>query len=259
MLSEFGMQSLPVRESLEQFLPTEKLFPPNASWEYHHAQLEKLWRYAEPLVRSKQNRKDAKTPSNYQLPITNLNLDEFIDATQDAQMHALQIAIEYARRNKKIFSGCLFWQFNEPWPAICWSVVDYYRRPKRAYQKLAQIYQPLLISFAYALQPRRAGDKITGTIWIVNDSLESWPDCTIHVIRNGVESERGRANIPTDSVTRVGNVYLTMSTGANVLRLEIHSGEKILTVNEYDLNYCDVGESSSSAKFYSKLGEWLMK
>ncbi|HEY6041041.1 MAG TPA: glycoside hydrolase family 2 TIM barrel-domain containing protein, partial [Anaerolineae bacterium] len=260
MLSEFGLQALPALESLAKFLPAGQVFPPNANWEYHHAQLGKLWRYARPLL-SDPTHPEAGAQREMRRPdapaIAQVSPGDLIAASQAGQMRGLQIAIEHARRNKSKFSGCLFWQFNEPWPAISWSVIDYYRVPKAAYHKLEQIYQPVLVSFEYGLVPRRAGDKVEGIVWIVNDSLSDWCEADVRVFFNEGEIEQGRVNVPPDSVTRIGNVQLTLGHGANALRLELSAGGTRLATNEYDLNYCDVGEINWQERLASKLGEML--
>ncbi|HEY6042111.1 MAG TPA: hypothetical protein VIX58_08275, partial [Anaerolineae bacterium] len=129
--------------------------------------------------------------------------------------------------------------------------------PKAAYHKLEQIYQPVLVSFEYGLVPRRAGDKVEGTVWIVNDSLSDWREADVRVLLNATEIEHFQSNIPPDSVTRVGQVELTLAEGANALRLELSAGGTRLATNEYDLNYCDVGEINWQGHLASKLGEML--
>ena len=45
IISEFGMQSIPGRESLTQFIPKNKLWPPNNVWIEHKAQIDILYYY----------------------------------------------------------------------------------------------------------------------------------------------------------------------------------------------------------------------
>ncbi|MEW6200855.1 MAG: glycoside hydrolase family 2 TIM barrel-domain containing protein, partial [bacterium] len=182
-VSEFGMQSAPAVESLRKFIPEKNLYPikPIRSyfpveflfqrveklkwlpvfgvdrqtaqnsymWYYRSAQLSKMFRYAR---------------------ITGFDdLESFVEASQMAQAFGLQAAIEHLRRRRYRTSGAIFWQFNEPWPAISWSVVDYYLVPKKAYEKIKQVCQPVLVSIDYPLKKYRRGDKFGGEIFIIND------------------------------------------------------------------------------------------
>jgi hypothetical protein len=178
----------------------------------------------------------------------------FVEATQQAQAYGLQIAIEHARRNKPRVGGCAFWQFNDAWGAISWSVLDYYRVPKRAYTKIKQVYNPLLVSFDYPLKRRRTGDKVRGTVFIVNDWNRAL-DPRVRAVFNGRAIFETDARVDADAVVRVGELEIELEEGENVLRFEV-DGE---LNNEYDLNYCDVGESSWLARLYSAVGEWLKK
>ncbi len=42
--------------------------------------------------------------------------------------------------------GCVFWQYNDCWPAISWSSVDYYGRWKALHYMARRFYAPLLVS-----------------------------------------------------------------------------------------------------------------
>jgi hypothetical protein len=82
-----------------------------------------------------------------------------ISRTQRVQSAALQMGIEACRLRRApsepeapdsagdprdYCGGVAFWQFNEPWPAVSWSVVDHAGRPKAAMPCCA--YQPLLVA-----------------------------------------------------------------------------------------------------------------
>ncbi len=220
---EFGMQSPPAAEALARFIPDEALWRPGEVWAYHNAELAKLWRYALAL---------------------NPNLDrmeEFVQASQQAQLRGLQVMIEHARRRKGRVSGCAFWQLDEPWPAICWSVVDYTRNPKPAYFKIKELYNLILISFDYPLMPRLPGELVRGDLWLINDALRP--------VRGQLRAYLDEVPLPSLSVEispnearRVGALEIPMATGANVLRFELEEEGAVVSRNEYDLSYCDRGE-----------------
>jgi hypothetical protein len=60
--------------------------------------------------------------------------------------------------------GNTVWRFNDPWPMIYSSVVDYYLEPKIAYYFVRRAYEPVLVSF------ERTPDWIA--VWVTNDSPE---------------------------------------------------------------------------------------
>jgi len=60
--------------------------------------------------------------------------------------------------------GNIVWRFNDAWPIIYSSVVDYYLEPKIAYYFMRRAYDPVLLCF------ERTPDKINA--WVVNDSMQ---------------------------------------------------------------------------------------
>lgn len=249
-LSEFGLQSAPNVESLERFLAREDLFPPNAAWEHHHAELKKLKRYAfypipySPRINGGEDE----------------GLEKFVSATQCAHAMALQIAIEHMRRGKaKDAAGVAIWQFNDCWPAISWSVVDYYGMPKEAYHSLTRAYAPILASFDYRLAKRQAGSIVRGDLWIVNDLRSSFANAQLTAYLNSKEIYSRRVNITPDSAELIDELEAPLSDGENNLRLMLNWGPAPLSKNEYDLNYCDEGEINPLVAMYVAVGNRLVR
>ena len=259
-LSEFGLQSLPNVESLKKFLPEEALAAPHPLWGYHHGELKKLERYALPVVASREGAKrssDTKTP----MPSSQaaLSTEALVDATQRAQAFGLQIAIEHMRRRKPGASGVAIWQLDDAWPAISWSVIDYYGAPKRAYAELQRLYSPVLASFDYALQPRQAGETVAGDLWLINDWRSSFENAELSAYLNGVEVLKRRVNLAPDSAARVDAFVVTLGPGENILRLKVNWGPAALSDHEYDLNFCDVGEVDALGALLVAVGKRLMR
>ena len=238
---EFGLQAAPNVETLARFLPDDALFPPNEWWDEHNAESEKLWRYAEPLLK--------------QRGVQEISLHEFVAASQEAQLRGLQIAIEHARRNKSRVSGCAFWQFNEPWYSICWSVVDYARTPKRAYHKIKELYNPVLVSFAYPYRERAAGEIVSGQLWLVNDTLQEKRG-TLSAWHNDALLLTLDVSISENAARVFQELDVQLADGANALRFEWR-GDDFVSTNEYDLNYCDVGEINARRAFLTNAAAWL--
>ena len=182
-----------------------------------------------------------------------------IDASQRAQAFALQIAIEHMRRRKGSAAGVAVWQFNDCWPSISWSVIDYYGTPKRAYEELKRLYSPVFASFDYALQPRRAGDRVRGELWLINDLFSSFQNAELSAKLNGKEIFKRRVHIAPDSATRVDALEITLDQGENILRLKVNWGPVTMSEHAYDLNFCDVGEVNAVGALLVAIGKRLMR
>jgi beta-mannosidase len=124
-MSEYGMQSLPNMESIQQFaLPTD-MDTASAVMKAHQKH---PTGYQNLAVYLKQNN------------LTATNFQQYILATQTLQSMALETAITAHINAQPGCMGTLFWQFNECWPGASWSVVDYYGRKKKAYFTVKKLY-----------------------------------------------------------------------------------------------------------------------
>jgi beta-mannosidase len=188
-----------------------------------------------------------------------VSLDQFIEATQKAQAFGLQVAIEHFRRRKYRTSGTLFWQFNEPWPAICWSLVDYYRRPKLAYHKLEQIYNPILISLDYPLIEVRPGTVLRAEIWAINDLLRPFEDCRLRILLDGQETFSQTIDLPPDSCRLVGLIEHPLPDGSRHLEARLSCQGQVISANSYDLQYHDPTEAGLLDRFRSWVGEMAVR
>ena len=215
VMSEFGLQSPPALESLKRFIPPDELWPPGPSWKYHRAQMAKLEHYAVPFQ-----------PLNA--------LGEFVSASQRAQARGIQIAVEHARRRKYATSGFLVWQFNSPWPAIDWAMVDYYRVPKLAYERLKETANPLLVSLDYALRRYWAGDVLVADVWVINDWARDFPGCRVEI---ALQDKRQvfDVSVGPDSASVVGRIEWTLPEGNWRVTCRLAQGDGILAENHYDL------------------------
>ena len=143
--SEFGLQAFPIMRSLSKFVPKEELKKPNSeSLLFHNLQWEKLSHYLEEMGR-----------------LEGWDLSDYVRFSQLIQAEAYKYAIEHFRRNRQC-GGCLFWQVNEPWPAVCWSVIDYYLEPKMAYFSTKEAFRDLVLSI------EARSDEIA--IWLCNET-----------------------------------------------------------------------------------------
>jgi beta-mannosidase len=248
--SEFGLQAPPVVETVRQFVPEDELWPPGPSWAHHNADWPKLWRYATPFLGGRN------------LP-QQVTLDEFVTASQRAQAHGLQVAIEHHRRRKYACGGCLLWQFNTPWPAIEWAILDHYRHPKLAYEVVQRLYAPVLVCLEYPLLAYEVGSRFQPSVWIVNDRPEPLPGCDLEITLetlDGIVLERFEQalDLSADSAGAVTRFGWTLPVGARWARCRLYQGDEVLSFNEYDLSVHDPGQAGRWQQFRSRLSDRLL-
>jgi len=75
----------------------------------------------------------------------------------------MQREAEHFRRQKWFCGGLLFWMYNDCWPAVSQSHVDYYLRPKASYFAAKRTFKPMLVSIECYL------DGVY-PIWVCNDT-----------------------------------------------------------------------------------------
>lgn len=218
LLSEFGLQAVPHVSSLRRFLPPGWLYPPNGLWASHHAQIDRLRRYAAPFAPR--------------------DVWQFVVASQRAQAYGLQAAIEHLRRGGRSTSGTIVWQFNDAWPAISWSVLDYFGVPKLAYYFLRRLYAPLLVSLDFPWRRYEPGEVLRGELWVTNDRPVPLDDATLTVRLGSATLHQAPAQAPPEAAVSVGRLAVRLpATG--VLRLHLTRGNVVLAENAYDLTYDD--------------------
>jgi beta-mannosidase len=75
------------------------------------------------------------------------SLDEFIMLSQEAQATLMRYAVEVYRRRMFKTSGSLIWQYDDPWPAVTFSLVDHFGRQKAAYYWVKDAHAPVMGMF----------------------------------------------------------------------------------------------------------------
>jgi beta-mannosidase len=261
-LSEFGLQAAPSVETLRGCLSETELWPPGAGWEIHKAELGKLWRYVgvthSPGVCRALNegyslgKGKGSQGGGGDAGISD-HLEEFVATSQRMQALGLQFAIERMRSRKGEAGGLCLWQFNEPWPAISWAILDYFRRPKLAYQRLKDLYNPVLVGLKFSPPCYRQGDTLQADIWAANDGLESLSDCRLLIELDSERIYEEPVTLPPDSVQVVGTLHTQFQAEPREIGLVLYQGDRIVSRNRYDLTYYD---STPVARHY-RLLRWV--
>lgn len=150
--SEFGIQSAPVLKTLQSCIPGDSLFYDSFEMRYRNKD-------------KRPTRGKLTMEFTTGLPST---LSQYVDDSMLAQAAGLKFGIEHYRRRFPGCGGSLVWQLNDCWPAISWSIVDFYGRPKAAYYAVKNAYAPLLLSFEE--------DAASVTLWVTNNTQRGFRD-----------------------------------------------------------------------------------
>ncbi|MBC7327263.1 hypothetical protein H5T87_04015 [bacterium] len=147
--SEAGLQAPPIEEDLGKFLSTKGLFPPSNEWQYHLADPNKIARYAQSYG--------------------SLNdLTDFLKKAHLSQAITYQFNLDSCLKNIWANSGCLIWQFNDPWPNISWSMVDWFGNPKPSFYWFKNASQPINLVVDYDKIQLKQGEVLNIRVYAVN-------------------------------------------------------------------------------------------
>lgn len=170
-----------------------------------------------------------------------VSLDEFIAGSQAYQDNIIQFATECYRRAKfSQTTGIFQFNFTDPWPAITWAVLDYWRKPKPSFDVLRRAMQPVLPTFGLPLYVD-AGKTALTTLLVVNDLAEAFPGAKMEW---KVENETSRivsgewtVDVPANQVSASKPVSLPFKQPGNYrVSVQIHAVDgKLLGENVYDV------------------------
>ena len=168
------------------------------------------------------------------------SLAVFIGNSQSYQNLINQFATETYRQNKyRKINGIMQFMFVEPWPAITWAVLDYWRKPKPAYYILKNAMQPVLITAV--LPPAiSANQPWSFNLLVVNDLLESYPRaiCRWNIVNEQMVQQDAHSHsfsLEPDSTTDPLTISAKPLLSGNYhLILTLHDdGGNLLSQNSY--------------------------
>jgi beta-mannosidase len=148
-VSEFGIQAAPAMATLERWMAPADLVLGSEGF------LERV-------------KDEARKADAMMIPVTGLpsTLQDYVDFTMWTQAEGLKFGIEHFRRRTPHCSGALIWQFNDCWPCVSWSLVDWDGVEKAGYHAVRRAFAPVLASF-------RGLDEGGVALWITNDTRRS--------------------------------------------------------------------------------------
>jgi beta-mannosidase len=162
----------------------------------------------------------------------------YVRDSQAYQAEVLKHATELFRRRKYRPTGGTFaFMLNDPAPAISWSVVDWRRRPKKAYGAIARAMRPVLVCAHYPNESYDEGAMFSVPLFVVNDlARELGPLEWAWELR--IEGEKlargsGTTVVPADSVMHLGKARASLAgAGHATLALKL-SGDDVDETNDY--------------------------
>ena len=129
---------LPVRESIERFIPADQLWPMGPAWSYHcttsGAAMSTLDQMTEVI--------DAKYG-----PAT--CLDDYLRKADLAAYESTRSMFEAFRANKPRTTGIIQWMLNSAWPSLYWQLYDSYGIPTSSYWAVKRANNPLQLVYNY--------------------------------------------------------------------------------------------------------------
>jgi beta-mannosidase len=148
-MSEFGFQSYPSLHTMEPFagkLPSDTFL--DTHWNEYQNHVRGTALIQEYLSR------DYPTPSNP---------EEWVYLSQVMQARGISDAILAHRKAAPYCMGSLFWQWNDCWPAVSWSAVDFLKQPKAMYYYSKRSFRSALLHMDAAYKVHMITDLPTAS------------------------------------------------------------------------------------------------
>ncbi|NDV78721.1 sugar-binding domain-containing protein [Dysgonomonas sp. 511] len=151
---------LPVIESLQKFIPANKLWPIGEEYNQHctasAAGMNSLDVLTEVI-----NSKYGEASS----------LEEYLQRADLINYDGTRAMFEAFRVNLSNSTGIIQWMLNSAWPSLYWQLYDYYKVPTSAYYGVKKANKPLQLIYNY-------GDN---SIYAVNESLVNVENYKAHI------------------------------------------------------------------------------
>ena len=93
------------------------------------------------------------------------DFSDYVFLSQIQAGEIMRYTAEHFRRDSGYCRGLILWQFNDCWPVVSWSGIDYYGRWKALQYYIRRFFEPLLVS------AEDEGRRVK--LWIINDTPET--------------------------------------------------------------------------------------
>jgi beta-mannosidase len=216
-MSEFGYQSFPEPKTIRAFTNEEdraSVVTPVMKWH-------------ERSGGSEGNQKMVDMIHHYFNPPKDFETTLWL--SQILQAYGIKTGAEYWRQTMPKSMGCVFWQYNDIWPGMSWSSVDYFGRWKALHYLARKFYAPVLISGLENIQNGTIDIFITSDLsgakhgrltWNVTDlDGKTLAQESIHVKIEARKSEKVKTLNLQDQIQKLGAggilTWLKLEVGGN--------------------------------------------
>jgi beta-mannosidase len=155
-VSEYGFQSFPSLKTLAAMDNEDEPGPRSLLMEYRQ-------RNVMPWINSGMNGNQVILDYLQMYYNDPADFESFVYLSQVMQGEALKAGIEAHRSHRPECMGSLYWQFNDCWPTISWSTIDYFGKWKPAQYIVRKSFANLLVI------PKRSNGKVN--VFVVSDTL----------------------------------------------------------------------------------------
>ena len=201
--SEAGVNTFPVPEDYVRFTPKAEQWPLDTTFVEYHGEyntgfmhVKKLMRYADEFGAS-------------------VSADDVIKKSELYQALANSFNLEYCREHKYQNSGLLIWQYDDIWPCISWSMVDWYGAPKPSYYFQKRAASPVHVAADYERYLWKTGEKFRADVYLLNDTKAPVHDVTyvaklFDIGSRVIATVTGAASVGPDASARIGKIEYTL-------------------------------------------------
>jgi len=212
--------AIPVTESLEKFIPKEKLWPISEVWDYHAGggAFKNVKVYSDALNARYGAATDLK---DYEMKAQLMNYE------------GIRAMFEAYSRDKYNSTGVIQWMLNNAWPSVIWHLFDYYLQPAGGYfgaKKATELlhaqydYDDHSVSLVSSQYTPANGLKVTATVYNLDMKQKFNKQATVDA---GPDSSQKLFTLPNiDGLTPTYFLRLTVDD----------SGRKRLSTNTYWLS-----------------------
>lgn len=231
IVTEFGAQALPDKNSINKFIPNEYLDKPESElWNYHNFQYEQTFHIAK-IDRGN-------------------SIDEFIENSQRYQADLLKQSIhQYRRKKYNGINGIFQFMFIDCWPSITWSVIDYFGKKKKGFYALKDSFSPILLSIDLRQNIySNLSKKLNIEFYIINDYHLEFQNFKVLFFFDEKEIKSfSISKIEADSVQKFNfekleiNLPKNIEDGFHRLRFELRDDKmRLISFEEFDVEYKNV-------------------